>query len=206
MIVHRKQTILVLAVLVVLLVAMSFFMGSALMDDWKKTVKAREKLGQQNEIAGGLIQKQADWQERLDALRGRLPRFAPGQPVTAELLKTIKKTADEHQISISRMEPDEEKQVGDLSEVAIECNWDGELDSIVRFLYAVQVQGAILDIRQLTISPAQGVANRLKGSFTVYCAFSREEPVEEAPAAATAGGEAAAAPSAGTEAGNEEAP
>ncbi len=178
----RKETSIIVLALFVLLIGLSYLIGMPLLAEWEKSGRLREKTIKANDEARALINERANWETELTALRGRLPKYRPDQPVTAELLKTIKRTADEHQISISRMEPDKEQKVGDLSEVAIDCMWDGTLDSIVRFLYAVQGQGAILDIRQLTISPAQGVAGRLKGNFTVFCAFSREIP--EAPAAA----------------------
>ena len=174
----RKENTIVVLVLIIVLLGLSYLIGMPLQEEWERAGRLREKTIIANGVARELIAQRGDWEGKLTALRGRLPKYRPDQPVTAELLKTIKRTADEYQISISRMEPDKEQKVGDLSEVAIDCMWDGTLDSIVRFLYAVQGQGAILDIRQLTISPAQGVAGRLKGNFTVFCAFSREVPEE----------------------------
>jgi hypothetical protein len=54
----------------------------------------------------------------------------------------------------------------------IECReWEASLDALVRFLFELQSEGAMLDIRQLLIKPrGQGI---LRGRFTLYCAYAR---------------------------------
>lgn len=151
----------------------TYYFGAPLAADWSTARVERRKLADEQKLAERLIGQRDEWQTRYDSLRSRIPRHEPSVPVTAEMLKTVKRLADEHGVVLSRIEPDKEKTIGDLSEVAIDCTWDSELEPLVRFLYAVQMQGAILDIRQLTIAPAQGVAGRLKGNFTVFFAFSR---------------------------------
>lgn len=166
----------------VVLLTVSYFAGAPLLADWRTARQERAKLDAQKGVAQRLIQQVPEWQGRYDALRARIPQHGPDDPVTSEMLKTVKRLADQNGVSISRIEPDKEKSIGELAEVAIDCTWDSELEPLVRFLYAVQTQAAILDIRQLTVAPAQ-VQGRLKGQFTVFFAFSRaaEQPV--APAA-----------------------
>lgn len=188
----RRETVMAVVTLLIVVLGGSVFLGRPLWTKWKNAAGERQRLANENRLNERLIKQRGEVADRLGAIRGRLPRFRPDQPVTAELLKTVKKLADESQVAITRMEPDQEKQVGDLSEVAIDCQWDATLEGIVRFLYAIQVQGAILDIRQITVAPAQSAAGRLKGTFTVFCAFSRTEE-EAAPAEVAAPAEPAAA-------------
>lgn len=158
----------------VVLLGGTYYFGMPRVDEWKSSLAERRRLADEMRVAEHLIAQRGDWQERYDTLRGTIPKHGPTDPVTAEILKRVKQLADQNGVAISRIEPDREKVTGDLSEVAIDCTWDSGLESLVRFLYAVQMQGAILDIRQLTITPAQGAAGRLKGNFTVFFAFSRE--------------------------------
>lgn len=178
----RRELMMAMITLVIVVLGGTYMLGRPMLARWEESGKLRQRLEAENKFADRLIKQRAEVVQELDALRGGLPKYDAQRPVIAELLKTIKKMADENQLSLSRLQPDRETTVGDLSEVAIDCAWDGTLESITRFLYAVQIQGAILDIRQLTLSPMQGAAGRLKGNFTIYCAFSREP----APAGATA--------------------
>ena len=166
----------------VVLLSVSYFVGAPQIAAWRAARLERGKLDDQKKVAQRLIQQLPEWQQRYDELRARIPQHGPNDPVTAEMLKTVKRLADQNGVSISRIEPDKEKSIGELAEVAVDCTWDGELEPLVRFLYAVQTQAAILDVRQLTIAPAQGVQGRLKGNFTVFFAFSRAEAKPAAPA------------------------
>lgn len=121
------------------------------------------------------LSRRGDLENRLQAIRSQLPSHVPGQDVTAEYLRTLERLAQQNGLTLLRREAEPERQTGDIYEVSINCNWEGDLDSLVRFLYALQSQGAMLDVRQLTISPIPGGA-RLKGTFTVDFAFTRTAP------------------------------
>ncbi len=194
----RREMVMAVVTLLIVVVGGTLLLGRPLWTKWKNAAVQRQRLADENRLSARLIRQREEVATKLDTIRSRLPRFKPGQPVTAELLKTVKRLADENQVAITRIEPDPEQQVGDLSEVAIDCQWDATLEGMVKFLYAVQVQGAILDIRQITVAPAQGAAGRLKGNFTVFCAFSRTE--DDPPPAAAAGPADAVAPAPGPEA------
>lgn len=194
----RREMVMAVVTLLIVVVGGTLLLGRPLWTKWKNAAVQRQRLADENRLSARLIRQREEVATKLDAIRSRLPRFKPGQPVTAELLKTVKRLADENQVAITRIEPDPEQQVGDLSEVAIDCQWDATLEGMVKFLYAVQVQGAILDIRQITVAPAQSAAGRLKGNFTVFCAFSRTE--DDPPPAAAAAPVAAVAPAPGPEA------
>ncbi|MBU0676510.1 MAG: type II secretion system protein M [Verrucomicrobia bacterium] len=127
----------------------------------------------ENQIQGfrRLLDQEEEWNKRLNDILKTLPSYPMEQDVTSQLLKTLQQTADKHGLILLRREPDKEKQVGDLFEVAITCTWDGELKALVHFLYDLQTRGAIVDIRELAATPSQ--AGRLKGSFKVDCAYSR---------------------------------
>jgi hypothetical protein len=158
---------------VVIVIGLTFWFGRAKAQSWRSTGEAREALALRKRAAERLLKDQDDVNARLEALRKQLPQYPASKDVTAEILMTIERTAQQHNLSLLRRVPDKEKSVGDLYEVAIDCSWEGELESVVRFLYALQVQGAILDISQLAMSPGQGGPGRLKGTFTANYAYTR---------------------------------
>ena len=95
---------------------------------------------------------------------------------------------------MTRREADAERQAGDLYETAITCYWEGDLGALVNFLYAQQAQGAVSDVRQLSVQPVAGrdvPPGHLKGTFTIDFAYRRqagqpETQPEPEPAAAPA--------------------
>ncbi len=169
--VSRREMVLGWLTLVTLISGATYWVAAPRAEEWREMRKARTGLEQRRVLAERLLGQKGDVNARLGALRKQLPQYPVGQDVTAELLKTLERTARDHGLMLVRREPDKEKSVGDLFEVSINVTWEGNLDSIVHFLYAWQAQGAILDIRQLTIQPGQ--PGQLKGNFTVDFAYSR---------------------------------
>lgn len=178
----REMTLSAITIGIVV-IGVSWLLGMPLVQRWMDAREQRLRLAQQRTVAERLVAMRPRWEDDYTQLRARIPQHGATDPVTAEMLKMIRRLADEHQMSISRIEPDKEQNIGDLYEVAIDCTWESTLESMVQFLYAVQTQGAILDVRQLTVTPAQGAPGRLKGTFTVFVAFGRRPA--EAPGAST---------------------
>jgi hypothetical protein len=164
----------------VLILAGTYWFGQPKAKAWKDAAKEREALGWRMKEIDHLLSDETNVNRRLDALRKQLPSHPQGKDVTAELLMTLERTAQQHGLILLRREPEKEKSVGDLYEVAINCTWESTLDALVHFLYALHIQGAILDIRQLTVTPGQGGPDRLKGNFTVDCAYTRAAAGQEA--------------------------
>lgn len=170
---RRELTLAFLTGSVVLL-GVSYLLGEPAIGRWRGAAEQRRKLAEEGKVAQRLIAQRGEWEARYQEQRAGIPKHGPTDPVNAVLLKRIEQLAGEHSLTLLRVQPDKEKNIGDLYELAIDCAWEGSLDALVHFLYAVQKQGAILDVRQLSLSPGQNAAGRLKGNFTVFFAFSRE--------------------------------
>lgn len=180
-----RELILAAATGAVVLIGGAWYFGSPAVESWSEARASVRKVQDEEKFAQRLIDQRPEWEAQYAELRQRIPQYGAADPVTADMLRTVKRLADENRVAISRIEPNKEKVTGDLSEVAIDCTWESELEPLVRFLYAVQSHPAILDVRQLTVSPAQGAAGRLKGNFVVFFAFSRTGVSETTGAAAT---------------------
>ena len=160
--------------MVVVLLALTYWLGSPKVEEWKNAVEVRQDLRMRMDALEGRLSRKDVWEKKLAEFREKLPRHPANKEVTAELLKSLEQTARQHSLTLLRREPEKEKSVDDLYEVAIHCTWQGDLGALVHFLYAIQTQGVILDIRQLTVNPAKGEAEMLTGSFTVDYAYTRE--------------------------------
>lgn len=189
-----RESVLGVATLAVALGALTWWGGGAKMKAWQDLGKTREALRTKMTIAERLVARRPQVEARLQELLKDLPRHPPEKDVTAELLKTLETTASENDLTLTRREPEKERAAGELYEVAINCNWEGSLEALTRFLFAIQSRGAVIDVRQLTISPSRSGGHGLSGNFTVACAYTRTRP---APAAAPAA--AATHPTTGTQ-------
>lgn len=170
----RRESVLAFLTGSVLLMGLSYLLGAPAIERWRAAADQCRRFGNEANIAKRLIAQRGEWENRYEEQRAGIPRHGPNDPVNAVLLKRVEQLATENGLTLNRVQPDKEKNIGDLCELAIDCAWEGSLEALVHFLYAVQKQGAILDVRQLTMSPSQNAAGRLKGNFTIFFAFSRE--------------------------------
>lgn len=170
---NPRERVLALGVLIVILAAATWWIGEPRYVEWRETARTEEALRQRKLIAERLLNQREELHERMDALRRDLPRYPREADVTSQLLRNLQRAADDHGLQLLRREPEEERRIGELYELAITCTWEGTLTALVHFLYTLQTQGAIVDIRHLTIAPVPGSPAQLRGSFTVDYAYSR---------------------------------
>ncbi|HIE10408.1 MAG TPA: hypothetical protein EYP62_02225 [Kiritimatiellae bacterium] len=169
----RREMVLGWLTLVVVLAGISFWWGSATLEEWKKT-RSRIMEGRKRiEWIERSIRRRPQLERRFAELSRQLPRYELGQDVTAEILKNLERMARRHGFQLLRREPEKEKDLGDLFQVAVNCSWQGSLESLVHFLYDIQTSGAMFDIDQLTVSPAQGGPGELKGTLKLVVAYTR---------------------------------
>lgn len=191
----RELNLLGLTLAVVLL-ALTYLALEPKFREWADFRAQREDLQARQEAAQQLLDSREAVEARLAEFRRGLPTFAAGKKAEAELLQALEKQVGQHGLTLTRREADAEREAGDLFETAITCYWEGDLGALVNFLYAQQAQGAVSDVRQLSVQPATGKdvpLDRLKGTFTIDYAYRRdaggaepkpEQPAPSAPAAA----------------------
>ncbi len=179
---NARESWLALGAAAVLLGAWGWVLAERRSEEWRDLGERRDVLAGQRELARRTIERRDPAEARLDELRARLPNHPPDRDVTAELLRAIEALAERRGLMLTRREPERERAVDGLFEVSIHCTWEGTLDALVAFLYAVQTHEAMLDIQQLTASPAPGgQPGRLRGGFTVDAAYTRDAPREAPP-------------------------
>jgi hypothetical protein len=113
------------------------------------------------------------WMKEMDGLKGMLARFPAEQRMDVHWLSVMDRKAAQHSVSIVRRKAGEEKPAGEVFELPIECSdWEGSLDSLVHFLFELQSEGAMFDVRQLTVKPKG--RNLFRGGFSLSCAYVKE--------------------------------
>ena len=128
----------------------------------------------------GVIAQKQQWEDAYASKAGLMPVFEPGRQVETYWLGVLDRVASKNHLSIIRRQAGEERLVGDVYEMPIDCKeWEGDLDALVSFLYDIHAEGAMLDVRRLFVRPAGNKSAGLRGSFTLTCAYMRSETASE---------------------------
>jgi hypothetical protein len=142
--------------------------------EWKILNRRRMEILESIDKERVLIDRGDGWAKRLSALSSMLPQFPADKKMDIHWLAYMDTLATKHDVKIARRQAGEEKKMGDVYELPIECkDWEGELEPIVRFLFDLQSEGAMLDMRQLLVKPKAG--RLLRGRFSLFCAYTRSE-------------------------------
>ncbi len=139
----------------------------------KKTGKVDE-LSARIQTQRELIASARDWKDRYDKVKDQMPVFEKGKQVDTYWLNIMDIAAEKYGVKIRNRSAKEETIISDVYEFPIEVrDWEATLESFLKFMHAMQSEGAMLDIRDLKVSPVPNRQGILKGSFVLYCAYMR---------------------------------
>lgn len=175
--VSERELILAAITIAILLVGITFVVGKPVLNQWKSigVEIADQELHFERDEA--LIASRSQWEERFVKLGELMPSFPADKKMDIHWLTLMDQMANKNGLVITKRQVGEEKRIGDVFEMAIDVKeWEGTLDALVNFLFDLQSIGVMLDIKQLYIKPLD--ATKLRGRFTLNCAFSREVAAE----------------------------
>ena len=164
-----------LATLGAVLLGIGYMFVQPRIEVWKEAGDEQDRLERKLEILERRYNTKPKVLSDLNKLMEELPSHPLNKNVTAESLRQIQDLANKAGLELKSLDPDKEKKVGDLDlfELSISCSYEGGLESVITFLYSLQAQGSVLDVKNLTVTPLLRPRGRLKGNFTVDCAYSR---------------------------------
>jgi Tfp pilus assembly protein PilO len=169
----QREILLGLITLTALLFGLTYWLAGSTIAEQRRIKEDKVRLLRQIELHKRILTEKDGWISRLEELQSQLPVYDDKTAITAELLKLIKRMADEHGLDLVRTQPYREEQKGALYELGVSCNWEGKLDALVRFLYELQSQGVRFDVLQLNAQPDAQRDRILKGSMTIDCAYRK---------------------------------
>jgi Tfp pilus assembly protein PilO len=171
--ISKRETLLGLIALTAVLFGLTYWLAGSRIEKQREMQKEKVRLLHQIELHKRILAEKDAWYGRLEELQAQLPVYDAKVSITAELLKLIKRTADDHGLDLVRTQPYSEKQTGALYELGVSCNWEGSLDALVKFLYELQKQGVRFDVLQLNAQPDAQRDRILKGSMIINCAYRK---------------------------------
>jgi hypothetical protein len=173
----RREQVLMLITLAVVLGGLSYGLVAPVFGRWKQLNDEAAALRHEMELNTKIIERRAMWDQRYAERAGEVPRYA-SRSVAPELLKAVRELAERHGVSLLRIEPGRETQSGELYELSIPCSWEAELEALTRMLFDLQQMENRFDVHSLTVSPQKD--GRLKGGMNIYCAYYKVgEPAAE---------------------------
>lgn len=165
-----------------LLFGLTFLVIAPKIKVWQERNETRNVQARRIEVSKRLVEDRARWDKRLAELHARLSRYPVATDVTADYLKILERVAKDNNITLVQRKPQKEKRQGDCYEMPIDCTWEGDLNGLVHFLYALEQENVTMDMEDLMVSLVAGGKERLKGNFTLMCIYTREgggSPVSE---------------------------
>ena len=174
--ISSKEKRILLIGLVVILYGIAALCYKTQKPNWTKERRIYQAAEKKLNDERALIAARARWQAEYEEVRELMPTFAQDQDMNTHWWRIIDKIAEDADLTFTRRPAaQKEIEVGGVYELPVEYkNWEGSLESLVKFLYELSVQeGIMLDVRQLFINttPKPGA---LKGSITIYSAYMRD--------------------------------
>jgi len=170
----RRETVLGFATLVAALYGGLFYLGSGQLAAWRQLKEEETQLWGSIRRSEALVADRARWEARMADLQDLMPLFPADMRMDVHWLRDMEEKASRHKLKILRHEAGSEQREGPIYELPVYCRrWEGTLDALVHFLFDLQSEGAMLDIRYLYIKPKDKIIH--DGRFDLFCAYRKED-------------------------------
>jgi len=169
-----RESVLALGTAAAILFGGGVMLARPKITEWRDVVTRCDSAVEEIQGYQDLVAQCPEWEAKFLGLSEQLPQHPADREVDVYWLEKMDELASKHGLQISQRRAGEQVDQGDVYELAIECrDWTGTLEQIVGFLFELQSEGAMFDIRQLLIKPKGKGA--LRGRFSLSCAYTREE-------------------------------
>lgn len=172
--ISKREMVIGVATLVTVLFGLTYWIAGSSFAEQRNLAEERARLERQIQLHTRILEEKDSWTGRLQELQEQLPVYDANVSVTGEILKNIKRTADKNKLDLTKSRSEPEKQIGSLYELSVTCDWEGELEALVHFLYDLHTEGIRYDIRDLNVRPDAKRIGILRGGMTIDCAFRRK--------------------------------
>jgi hypothetical protein len=167
-----REAVLTLTTASVVLFGGTAMLSRSRIEEWKELRQKQTEVQAQIAEDQQLVAEKDKWLSQFAALRQIVPHYPADMNMDIHWLSVMDNIASRHNVNISKRQVGEEKKVGDLYELPVECReWEGTLEAMVHFLFDLQNESAMLDVRQLLVKPKD--RDLLRGRFVLFCAYTR---------------------------------
>jgi hypothetical protein len=143
---------------------------------WKKAASKYKSACQTYKKEVETIANKDRYVEDYEQAKAFMPSFEANKTTEATWLKKMREIALKNLIIISQDEAKSEIVGDDVHELPIEVrSWEGSLEALVKFMYELEnTDEGMFAITELNFRPSSK-KGYLRGSFTLNCAYMRED-------------------------------
>ena len=175
-----RDIAIVLAVVVLALYGLAAVLWFMTLErDWAKSAKAYDAAVKTYRKEANLIARRDELQQQYQEEEEKIPVLGENELANATWMGRLGSIASENNVAVSRQNYGKEEQEGVLNKLEIDLEWTASLQSLVKFLYALETADhAMFDVRSIGVSNSGKNTGYLKGKMTICCAYLREEEEE----------------------------
>ena len=172
----RDRAILLTVVVLALYGLAAILWFTTFQRDWAKSAKAYDAAVKTYQREKNLIDRRGALEESYQEEEEKIPVLEEGELANVLWQRRLSGLADEHNVAINKQNYGKEEQEGVLNKLEIDLEWTASLQSLVKFLYALETADhAMFDVRSIGVSNSGKNTGYLKGKMTICCAYLREE-------------------------------
>lgn len=176
MMVTNREKALIVIVAILLLYASVLASLRSRIDRVRDLRDARERARRELADKRSLVANGDAWRSAYDGKAALIPAFGKDERVETHWIRTLNRLAETNGVTILKPKIGQEREAGGVFELEISFECEGSLEAFVPFLHGVYSEGAMLDIRRLTLKPQPDKgAGGLKANASLYCAYIRED-------------------------------
>ena len=174
MAINKRERNLLIATITLVVVGVNYFLGAYLVGKWRPlrgqlATKQRELESMQATIA-----RQAEWQKSYSDLGSSLKQ-AHQFETPSDVLKKIEEVAKTSGVLMQtrRMLREESKDV--YRELPVQCAFEADTPSLVKFLYGIQTAAGFMTVENLTVTAKSDSSSILRCDIQVRALASTGE-------------------------------
>lgn len=171
---NKRERNLVFATTVLVVVGVNYLLVAPL---WRKWQASRRELAtQRREVAGmrDQIARQPQRQKEYDTLRASLGQGQERFTQTSEVLKKLEEVGAGAGILINARRPMAPVDKGVYRELPVQCSFEANTESLVKFLYGLQTGSGFINVEQLQIFPRADNPDILRCDIQIRALATKE--------------------------------
>ncbi len=169
----KEKAVLAVAGVVILYIIAIVLWFASQEAAWKSAAKQYDRECARYEKECRLISEKQKWSDMYESEKAQMPTFAKGTQV--DFKKYVSGLAKDNSIVLDWGDDGSKVEKDDVVELSVPVRWEGALESLVKFMYALEnASDGMYDVENLSLRPSSK-KGYLKGSFTLTCAYMREE-------------------------------
>jgi Tfp pilus assembly protein PilO len=150
---NKREKMLVGVTISVVVIGGHYLLVSPLSKRWDDLNNRLRTKTQELELQKATLERQPQWKKDYDELRAKVGAQTSDQfRQTSDVIKKIQEVAGNTGIMISNIRPLSTAEKGVYRELPVQCAFEANTDSLVKFLHGLQTSSGFMSVEELRVS------------------------------------------------------